>query len=194
MIKSALIFLSGLLAGTWSHAATLDSYFQNTSITDSSAYSSNLSLREDRRVGVGTQIGGSAGLIGVHLELNVENQDGVLTGFGFGDGFSTFTIAWKHSFEGLYFTPYTTLGWSRWFSSSGQGGPDSYMLNATLSREERSSGQFGIDYIVGSVGAQYNQLDGQFAGSSLFAGVDLFFAPAKGRLMPSAAVGTTYFF
>ncbi|HRO66434.1 MAG TPA: hypothetical protein PL182_02595 [Pseudobdellovibrionaceae bacterium] len=167
---------------------------QAVSSTSYSSYSSNLKLREERKVGVGTHLGGSAGLLGIHLELNIESQDGVLTGFGFGEGFSTYSIAWKRSYEGLFFTPYTTLGWSRWFSSSGNKSPDSYMLDSTLSRREREEGRFGIDYIVGAVGAQYNQLEGELAGASLFAEVDLFMSPAKGKTMPSAAVGATYFF
>ncbi|MBX2988198.1 MAG: hypothetical protein KF802_09895 [Bdellovibrionaceae bacterium] len=165
-----------------------------TAQAQESTYSNNLKMREDRRVGVGTQVGGSAGMMGLHVELNIEDQDGVLAGFGLGEGFSTFSLAWKHNFEGEFFTPYTTMGVSRWYNSAGTSPARSYLLDSLLTAEEKSSGRFGVDFLVGSLGAQYNQLDGELAGASFFAQADLFLAPFRGQVMPSASVGVTYFF
>lgn len=159
----------------------------------STAYADNLKLREARRVGLGTQIGGTAGMLGLLLELNLEDQDGTTVGAGFGDQYGTFTLSWKHSFEGTYFTPYTTLGWSRWYSL-GRGVSDSHVVEGMLTRSERDEGRYGIDFIAASGGMQYNQLDGDFAGATLFGEVNLMFAPFRGKVLPTAAVGTSYFF
>lgn len=190
-----MTLFSLVLAGASAASAQYYEEWSPTTVTtETPTYESNLKFRGDRKVGVGTQVGGTAGLLGLHLELNIEEQDSVVSGFGFGQGFSTFTVAWKRSYEGLFFTPYTTVGWSRWFNSASGRTPDSYMLEATLRSSEIEEGRFGIDYLVTSIGAQYNQLDGDLIGTTLFAEVGLFFAPERGQLMPSAAVGTTYFF
>lgn len=157
-------------------------------------YASNLKMREERRVGVGAQVGGTAGLLGLVLELNIEDQDGVLIGGGLDQGYSTFSISWKHSFEGEYFTPYTTLGWSRWFSSSDEKKSSNYILDEMLSEREKAEGRFGLDFVVAGGGVQYQQLEGEFAGAGFFGEINLLGAPFKGKLLPAAAVGATYFF
>lgn len=159
-----------------------------------SFYPSNLKMREERKVGLGVVAGGTGAAIGLQVELNVEDQDGAVVSFGVADSYSTFSLAWKHSFEGLYLTPYTTLGWSRWYNSSGSGRPNSYVLSEVLSDEELASGRFGADFIVGAFGAQYNQLDGDLLGASFFAQMELLASPFQGRIVPSAGLGMIYYF
>lgn len=161
---------------------------------ESVAYANNLKMREARRVGVGTQLGGTSGTLGLHMELNIEDENSALAAFGMGDGFSTFSISWKHQFEGDYLTPYTTVGWSRWYNSSGTAKPQSYVLDGNLTNEEKSTGRFGIDYIAAGGGVQYNQLEGDFAGASLFAELELLVPPFRSGIVPGASVGATYFF
>lgn len=161
--------------------------------TEKAAYQNNWQMREARKIGVGTHVGGTAGMMGAHLDLNLDGEDGALVGLGFGEGFNTYTLAWKRNYVGSYFTPYTTLGWSRW-AVSGSRTPDSYMLESTVSERKLRSGDFNVDYVVGSVGAQYHQLDGEFMGASLFAEVGLLASPGEGRMAPAASVGATYFF
>lgn len=163
-------------------------------MTSTSSYPNNLKMRDERKVGVGAQVGGSAGLIGINLDLNFEDQDGVLVGYGMGSGFSTFSISWKHSFEGMYFTPYTTLGWSRWYNSAGGEGQNSHVLDSALNQGEKDSGRFGIDFLAAAGGFQYNELSGELAGAGFFGEVELYASPFRGGLIPSAAVGVNYFF
>lgn len=169
-------------------------FAQESVSTTTSAYANNLKMREERRVGVGVQAGGTAGLLGLLLELNIEDQDGTLIGAGFDQGYSTFSISWKHNFEGEYFTPYTTLGWSRWFSSSGDKKSSNYILDEMLTDSEKREGRFGLDFIVAAGGVQYQQLEGDFAGTGFFGEINLLGAPFRGKVLPAAAIGATYFF
>lgn len=180
------VLLLLLLGGTRANAII-------ETIGDENFYASNLKMREDRKVGVGFAAGGSAGVIGLQVELNIEDQNGAALSFGAGDSYSTFSLAWKHNFEGLYLTPYTTLGWSRWYGSGG-GRPQSYILEDVLSTEERNSGRFGADFVMGAFGAQYNQLEGDLLGGSFFAQIELLVSPFRGRVVPSAGLGVVYYF
>jgi hypothetical protein len=161
---------------------------------EETSYMSNVQMRGERKVGLGTQLGGSAGLIGINLDLNIEDQDGAVVGLGMGSGYSTFSLFWKHSFEGKYFTPYTTLGWSRWYNSAGGSGPQSHVLDGTLNQSEKDSGRFGIDFLAAAGGLQFNELSGELAGAGFFGEVELFASPFRGGLIPSAAIGVNYFF
>lgn len=161
----------------------------------STVYSSNWKMHTERKVGAGVNIGGALGSLGIALDLNFEDENGAFAGFGQGPGYKTFAMAWKHSFEGEYLTPYTTLGYSRWYSSFGNGDvSDSTVLNQVLSKNEKSSGKFGADFITGSFGAQYNELGGDFQGLSFYGDVSLMFEFNKGKLIPLGSVGSIYYF
>lgn len=184
MIRSLMCVLMALPA-----VAQAQDYSQSTS-----SYANNLGLRQERRVGVGLQAGGLTGLIGMILELNIEDQDGTLVTAGLGNEFSTFALAWKHNFEGRYFTPYTTLGWSRWYNSTTHRVSGSHVLSEILSEDEKATGRFGVDFLAGALGMQYQELEGEFAGASFFGEINLLYSPDHGRLIPTVGLGSTYFF
>lgn len=169
-------------------------WIASAAVETSSTYLSNLKMREERRVGAGLNLGGSSGVFGAHAELNIEDADSAMVKFGIGRGFSTFGVDWKHSFEGEALSPYFTVGWSRWYNSSGSEKPDSYLLDAMLNDDEKRDGRFGLDFVVGSVGYQYHELSGDWTGVSLFAELSLLATPFRGRALPGAALGATYFF
>jgi hypothetical protein len=157
-------------------------------------YDSNIQMRDHRKVGVGLQLGGSTGLLGLFVDLNFENQDGAQVGLGQGVGFSAFSIAWKHSFEGQYISPYMLLGWSRWFNSAGLQKPESHILDQTLNAAEKAESRFGLDFIETSVGAQYQELEGEYAGAGFFAQATLMSSLSRGKIIPHASLGISYYF
>lgn len=163
---------------------------------NSFSYASTLKMREDRKVGVGVVVGGALGLTGISMELNLEDADGVLAGFGTGPGYNSFQLAWKHAFEGLYLAPYTTVGYSKWYNS--RGGGDDYhksdVLDRVLTSTEKIEGRFGTDFVNGSLGLQYNHLAGDFAGLSIFAELTAMYEVKRSVLLPNGAVGAVYYF
>ncbi|UYL10643.1 hypothetical protein B9G69_008650 [Bdellovibrio sp. SKB1291214] len=159
-------------------------------------YSSTLNMRESRKVGVGMSVGGALGLVGIAGEFNFEDENGVVAGFGTGPGYNSIQFAWKHAFEGDYIAPYYTAGYSRWYNSMGNSGSwkESSILDRVLTDDEKKSGRFGTDFLNASLGLQYNQLSGDFAGVSCFAEVVAMYEVKRSQLIPSGTVGALYYF
>ncbi len=160
-----------------------------------SDYETNLKLRQDRKVGAGLGVGGALGGVGGLFELNVEDENAGLVGFGTGSGYQTFSLAWKKSFEGEYFTPYTTLGYAHWWDSGSKSQADrSSTLNNFLSKNEKAKNSFGLDLVTGSFGMQYNQLSGELAGSSFYLELGALLSLENTKLLPTGSVGALYYF
>ena len=158
-------------------------------------YASTLKMREDRKVGAGLSVGGALGMTGFNVEFNFEDADGVVAGFGAGSGYNSIQLAWKHAFDGDYIAPYTTVGYSRWYNSSGAGSiGQSDVLDRVLTENEKKEGRFGTDFLNASAGLQYNQLSGDFQGISFYGELTAMYEVHRSMLIPSGAVGALYYF
>lgn len=163
------------------------------------SYSDTYAMRAKRRVGVGFGAAGQMGMAGMMIELNYSVDDAAVIGFGGGPRYSSLAMQWKHVFGGKSIAPYTTLGYSRWYSNSND---KKTMNNSTpnilatkfLTEEERRTGKFGKDLFTPSAGLQYNHLHGQYAGVSLFAEVVLLMNMSDGEQAPTGSVGSIYYF
>ena len=166
---------------------------QGTSVTQ---YSNNLKLRENRKMGIGAGVGGALGLAGVNFELNIEDADGALAGFGGGDGYNSFQLAWKHMFMGDYLAPYYTAGYSRWYNSSNSENFEgvSGILGRVLTAQEKVEGVFAKDFLNASFGVQYNQLSGVLSGVSVYGELSGMYEVHQGMLLPNGSVGALYYF
>jgi hypothetical protein len=204
MKTSYSILLAGLLwvASSVSQAApssepmdfadTTASIFK---VDENNNYKDNLALREVRKLGLGIATGGALGNYGLNLEVNFEDVNAALAGFGGGAGYSTFQVLWKYSFPGDTVAPYTTAGYSRWYNTSGNRDfSRSAILDRVLSDAEKADGRFAADFLTGSVGLQYTHLSGFMAGTSLFAEVVLMGEVGRGILVPTGAAGAAYYF
>lgn len=157
-------------------------------------YQSNLELRQNKRVGVGASLTGLSSY-NIHLELNIEDQDGVVAGFGYGNAYNSFQLLWKHSFEGEYFTPYSTAGVSTWYNSTGGGNVKrNYILNSALRSQQKESGRFNVTFATIAIGAQYNQLSGELVGASFFGELQAMQSLENASLLPAGAFGAIYYF
>jgi len=199
----SLLIAATFLALPLSYASTQDldeSDFSSTAasvfkVDENNNYADNLALREVRKIGLGASLGGSLGFYGFNIEINFEDADGAMAGVGGGDGYSTFNILWKHSFLGDTIAPYTTLGYSRWYNATSGGNyKNSAVLDRVLTDREKATGQFATDFLSGSVGLQYTHLQGELAGTSLFAEIVLLADAHHGTLVPTGTVGAGYYF
>lgn len=166
---------------------------QGTSVAN---YPNSLKLRENRKMGIGAGVGGALGLAGLNFELNIEDADGALAGFGGGDGYNSFQLAWKHMFMGDYLAPYFTAGYSRWYNSSNSENFEgaSGVLGRVLTQKEKMEGVFGKDFLNASFGIQYNQLSGILSGVSVYGEVAGMYEVHQGMLLPNGSVGALYYF
>ena len=160
-----------------------------------SNYETNYKLRQDRKVGAGIGIGGALGGLGGLIELNIEDENSTLVGFGTGPGYQTLDLAWKRSFEGEYFTPYTTAGYARWWDSGSKSEANrSSLLKNFLTKDQKQKNSFGLDLVTGSVGMQYNQLSGELAGSSFYLEFGALLSLENTKVMPTGSFGALYYF
>lgn len=174
--------------------------YENDSATSTSVdvlpqYASNVDLRQEKKIGFGSQIGGNLGAFGLSLEVNVDRQNSAVAGVGMGSGYGTFQILWKRNWEGKYFTPYMSAGWSRWYNSDES---DEYKKSLILSRaltaEQKSTGRFSVDFLVAAAGMQYQQLSGEFTGWSFFMEGGLMSAIRNPTPLITGALGGIYYF
>lgn len=158
-------------------------------------YTENYQLRNERRVGGGIGFLGLYGNLGGNIEINFDASNSGQIIFGNAKGFNIFSGMWKHSFEGQYVNPYFSVGYSRWYSSveSNLSG-NSYILDQHLSDEELRIGKFGLGFLTGSLGLQYNQLDTDWIGSSVYFEFNFLFNPGSKVLSPAASLGSVYYF
>lgn len=195
MLKN-IIILSSLLLSLVANAETSETAASVFKIDENTEYKSNWDMRTHRKFGVGTSVGGNLGLFGMSFEMNFEDENGAMAGFGTGPGYNTFAILWKHNFEGDYVSPYTTLGYSRWFNSSASADDvrRSGILSRAVSDSDKRAGHFATNFVTGSLGLQYNQLSGEAAGLSVFAELTLLGEVSQSVLIPTGSVGTVFYF
>lgn len=162
------------------------------------AKSEGLEMRKIRRVAVGASYGGNLGRFGANLELNFNPEVGFLVGYGGGDGYQAMTFQLKKYLAGDAFLPFISGGYARWFgreSDEGLGASNpNFIAEKFLSASERASGEFELDILYPSVGIQYVNLDGEYAGLSLYAEVLLLFEVSEFQSAPTAAAGMMYYF
>lgn len=159
-------------------------------------YKSNLEMKDYKKFGFGVSMGGATGLVGLNFEANLDPTEALALGLGSGPSYNTFAVAWKHNFIGNYISPYTKVGYSKWFNSSGRSSSaaDSDILKRVLSDEEIRNNRFSADFIVASAGLEYNQLEGDLSGVNLVGELVLMTEMEKLTIIPSGAVGIIYYY
>lgn len=159
-------------------------------------YSSNLDMKANKKLGAGLALGGALGQFGALAELNLDPSRALLIGMGTGPGYGTFTLQGKYNFEALYISPYVKVGYSKWFSAgkvpSDATGSD--VLRQIYSQADLKAGRFDANFVLGSFGAEYNQLEGELAGVNFFGEMTLMSELQTARLVPTGSVGITYFY
>ncbi len=203
------IFISILLLSSVAHAVSSDLRSQvsrnNESVFDKKQnfaadgvelYESNLEMKSYKTFGLGLLMGGATGLLGLNAEINLDPTEAVVIGLGAGPSYNSFNLGWKHNFIGNYLSPYTKVGYSKWFNSPGSSNSagQSDILKRVLSDDEIKNNRFSADFLVGSVGLEYNQLEGDLSGVNFFGELVMMAEVEKITLIPSGAVGIIYYY
>ncbi len=159
-------------------------------------YDSNVEMKSYKRFGLGLMAGGSTGVLSVNGEINLDLNEALTIGLGMGPGYGSFGVNWKHNFEAMYLSPYTKLGYAKWYSSSrgSNSATDSEVLKRVYSENDLRNNRFDVDFIVGSAGLEYNQLEGELSGINLFGEVVMMTELRKVSLIPTGAIGITYYY
>lgn len=160
---------------------------------------SSLDLRQTKRVAIGLQGMGRAGLLGLSLDLNL-NGNNTAGGFvGGGQGFNSFGFGWRRYFSGISFTPFIGVSVSRWYNASEKpksvsNSTPSYLANTLLNADEKTSGKYALNIFAPSAGLQYFFLDGDWKNSSLLGELVMLRPIDRSSQVISAAFGYAYTF
>lgn len=159
-------------------------------------YSSNLEMKSFKKIGVGIATGGLTGGFGAHGEFNLMPEHALIVGLGRGEAYNSFQLAWKMSFESLYLSPYTKVGYSKWFNNSSNNGSAAKndILNRVLTESEIRDNKFGTNFIAGGAGLEYNQIEGDLSGLNFFGELLVLTELSSSIFLPTASVGMTYFY
>jgi hypothetical protein len=190
-----LVFLSIQAASQESNS----SFFSKKQQFDESGtelYANNLEMKAHKKLGAGLTLGGALGQLGALAEINLDPNRALLIGMGNGPGYGTFTVQGKYNFEALYMSPYVKAGYSKWFSAgkvpSDATGSD--VLRQIYSQADLKAGRFDANFVLGTFGAEYNQLEGELAGVNFFGEMTLMSELQTARLVPTGSVGIIYFY
>lgn len=160
--------------------------------------SDGLSLRKLRRVGLGLQAGGATGLGGLVMELNFTPNWGGSLAYGGGSNYQAVAMQGKYVLNGTWLLPYLTLGYTRWMSNNANGPIDrttpSVLGDKLLNEGEKSSGKFSKDLFFPSLGAQFVQLTGPWAGASLYVELTILLEISELVAAPTGTLGLMYYF
>lgn len=184
--------LNGRRSGTMSERRSLND-------VDKTDYDSTYSMRADRRVGLGVEMAGHLGLIGLNAELNFSLDDSAIIGYGGGPQYSSFELGWRHVFGGKSLAPYAGFAFSRWYNSSNSGGSISsttpgFLAEKFLSSDEMQTGRFTHNFLIPSAGLQFNMLNGPYVGTCLYAEVMMLLDISQLQNVLTGSFGAIYYF
>jgi hypothetical protein len=166
----------------------------NISETSFSAYSQ---VRDERKIGVGAQMLGASGTVGLLLEINFHPSWGLNIGYGNGSDFQTFLVEYKQILSIGKITTYGLLGFTRWFGES-ESSIDStnpgFVADEFMSSSDRRRGVISENLIYPGVGVQYVLLSGDWQGLSAFGHVILLSDLEDFAFAPTLAIGTLFYF
>ena len=180
-------------------ADTNESFFSKKQKIDAEGvelYQSNLEMKKYKKIGMGISLGGSGGVVALNGELNLNPQDALVVGLGTGPNYGTFNLLWKKNYQAEYLSPFFKVGYSKWFNSSKGSlvSDNSGVLKQIYSTKDIVEGRFDADFAVASIGAEYNQLEGELSGVNFYGELVLLTEVKKTVMVPSGAVGIIYFY
>ena len=169
---------------------------QNLDKDGTEIYTSNYHMKQNKKFGAGIAAGGANGVLGVTSEFNLDPSLALSIGLGTGPSYGTFNVLGKYSLEAMYLSPYVKAGYSRWFNSGTMktSATSSDILRQVFSERDLKSGKFDANFVVASIGAEYNQLEGELSGVNFFGEVTAMLEVQKVKVIPTGSVGIIYFY
>ena len=192
-----LIFFSTFVYAETNNSAESTSIFTKKQKLDREGvelYASNTEMKSFKKLGLGLMLGSATGVLGLNAEFNLDPNEALAIGLGAGPSYGTFSVGWKYNFDAQYLFLYTKVGYSKWFSSSGNSATDSDILKRIFSDKELREGHFGADFLTGGFGLEYNQLEGDMAGVNFFGEITLLAEITQSTFIPTGGVGIIYYY
>ncbi len=133
-------------------------------------YNSGSANKTRNRLGVGAAFGGGVGALGLQLNINVIDTWTYSLGYGWSSFFDGFNTSIKKSVSTSGISPYVGAGFSHWSGDGTNGSVDetfpTVLGRRILSEKEKREGIFSKNLIYPSLGLEYFNPSGDWAGYS----------------------------
>lgn len=168
----------------------LKSYF------DRKDYVDLYQLRSARRMGVGVEVLGRLGMVGVDFDFNFDPAHSATAGIGAGPQYFSYSLGYKHVLTGNNLSPYVGVALNRMTAGSGTPMTEStpgWINDYFLTDADRTDKGFQKNFISPQLGLQFTQFYGPSAGGSFFFEVLLMYEIETRRTAPVGALGMMYY-
>lgn len=169
---------------------TLKSYFDRRDYVDL------YQLRSARRMGVGAEVLGRLGMVGMDFEFNFDPANSATAGIGAGPQYFGYSLGYKHVLGGNNLSPYVGVSLNRLIAGSGSPMTEStpgWISDFFLTEADRTEQGFQKNFISPQFGLQFTQFYGPSAGGSFFFEVLLMYEIETRRTAPVGALGMMYY-
>ena len=155
-------------------------------------------LRHYKKMGIGLSAAGALGLVGLKLEINFTPEYSLVSGFGGGLGYRSYTFQIKRTFGYRVFSPYVSVGFANWSSEKEKNvrrqQVPSFFSSKFLSSHEKVNGKFSKNIIYPGLGVQVMEVHGNWEGLTLYIEGLLLVDIEDAVYQPRGGLGLTYYF
>lgn len=163
-------------------------------VDEDAHFSNAYQLKKAKKVGIGGAVGGALGLASLQVELNFEEDNSAIAGFGSGPGYNSILLGWRHLENNRDLNLYYTLGFSKWYTEAATGNVNQSSTLRALYNKERLRSDISTNFLIGSLGTQFFHLNGELAGLSFFGELTFMLEVGQSKIIPTGAVGSVLYF
>lgn len=157
-------------------------------------YISLFELKAHRRMGIGAEIMGRLGMVGVTFDFNFSDRHAATAGLGAGPQYYSYSLGYKRTLNDTSLSPYLGLSMTR-MQLLGESRPketipgwaNDYFANEPTDRVPQRL------LIAPQLGLQYTQFYGPSAGATMFMEVLFLYDYEARKTAPAAAFGMMYY-
>lgn len=157
-------------------------------------YLSLSELKSHRRMGIGAELMGRLGMVGISFDFNFTGSDAATLGMGAGPQYYSYSLGYKRTLADANLSPYLGLSMTS-LRASEQNQPRDTVPGWANESFRRVSGQDSMSRVLLSpqLGLQYTQFYGPSAGATMFMEIVFILDYERRKTLPTAAFGMMYY-
>lgn len=153
-------------------------------------------LKSHRRMGIGAEVLGRLGMVGITMDLNFHPKNSATAGIGAGPQYFSYSLGYRRTLDDRSLSPYLGLAATRLVQSSDR--PIKETLPAWIGdyflKDTKSDGAgFQRTFLSPQLGVQYTQFYGSSAGATMYMEILFMWEASSRKVAPIAGLGMMYY-
>jgi|GEM_PF-1711639 len=153
-------------------------------------------LKSHRRMGIGAEVLGRLGMVGITMDLNFHPKNSATAGIGAGPQYFSYSLGYRRTLDDRSLSPYLGLAATRLVQSSDR--PIKETLPAWIGdyflKDTKSDGSgFQRTFLSPQLGVQYTQFYGPSAGATMYLEILFMWEASSRKVAPIAGLGMMYY-